>query len=203
MRKMQLNRMRPRSRMPSNHAPCRPSRPPTLRFHTRSFPAQARRPATMAQMKPAHETKVELAPASVGSSHGTHRLRRVIVGTAITRHSLQGEAAARADQTALRRQQVAQHVLQDAAVAEVVELVQRIDTADERDAPQPAVGGDDLRHQALVRLELALQTPDGDLLAALEAERLPRGAFLETERQHAHADQVGTVDALERLGDDG
>src|SRR5580704_18451514 len=130
-------------------------------------------------MKPAHETNVELAPASVGSSQVTHRWPRVIVGPAITRHSLRGEGGARTDETALCRQQMAQHVLQDAAVAEVVELVQRIDAADERNAPQPAVGGDDLRHQALVRLELALQAPDGDLLAALEAERLPRGAFLE------------------------
>src|ERR1700722_14955150 len=125
MKKMKLRCMRPRSRMPSNHAPSRPSRPPTW-VSPAKLTAQARprqltlSPATNPQMKPAHETNVELAPASVGSSHGTHRSPRVIVGPAITRHSLRGEGGARTDGTALCRQQVAQHVLQDAAVAEVV-----------------------------------------------------------------------------------
>ena len=40
-----------------------------------------------------------------------------------------------------------------------------------------------------------------DLLVALEAERLPGRAFLEHQRHHAHADQVGAMDALERLRD--
>src|SRR5260370_25971768 len=97
---------------------------------------------------------------------------------------------------------MAQHVLQDAAVPEVIQLVQRIDAADQRDAPEPAVGGDDFRDQPLVRLELALQPANPDLLAALELERLPRRALLEHPRQYPHADQIGTADALERLGDD-
>ena len=37
---------------------------------------------------------------------------------------------------------------------------------------------------------------------AVDAQRLARRARLEFQRQHAHADQVGPVDALEALGDD-
>src|SRR3546814_19944501 len=42
-----------------------------------------------------------------------------------------------------------------------------------------------------------------DLLVARQAERVLVLAVLELERQHAHADQVRTVDALEALDDDG
>ena len=58
--------------------------------------------------------------------------------------------------------------------------------------------GDDLGDQPLARLEFAVQAADRHLLVALQAERLPGRAFLEHQRQHAHADQVGAVDALER-----
>ena len=40
-------------------------------------------------------------------------------------------------------------------------------------------------------------------LVADEAERLAVHALLEGQRQHAHADEVRAVDALEALGDDG
>ena len=42
-----------------------------------------------------------------------------------------------------------------------------------------------------------------DRLVALEAERGPAVVALEDERQHAHADEVRAVDALEALGDHG
>ena len=47
------------------------------------------------------------------------------------------------------------------------------------------------------------QATDRDGLVALEAERLPRRAFLEHQRQHAHADQIRAMDALEALRDHG
>src|SRR5262249_9793358 len=55
----------------------------------------------------------------------------------------------------------------------------------------------------LTWLDLAVQPADRHLLVTPEAERLPRSALLEAERQHAHADQVRAMDALERLANDG
>src|SRR5205807_10119759 len=42
---------------------------------------------------------------------------------------------------------------------------------------------------------------DAELLPAAQPQRLPALAALELQRQDAHADQVGAVDALEALGD--
>src|SRR5665647_1350428 len=47
-----------------------------------------------------------------------------------------------------------------------------------------------------------MQAPNRDLFVTLQTERLPGGAFLEYQRHHAHADQVGAVYALKRLGND-
>src|ERR1051326_8839027 len=95
---------------------------------------------------------------------------------------------------------MAQHVLQNAAVLEVVELVDRVDAANQRYPLECAVAGDDLGDQSLARFELAMQAADGDLFVALHAKRLPGGAFLEYQWEHAHSNQVRPVDALERLG---
>ena len=97
--------------------------------------------------------------------------------------------------------EMAQHVLQNAAVSIVVKLIDRIDAADQRHALEPTVRRNDLGNQPLVRLEIAMQPADGDLLVALHAERLPGRAFLEHQRDNAHAHQVGAMDALERLRD--
>src|SRR6476620_6817609 len=86
---------------------------------------------------------------------------------------------------------------------EVVKLIYSINAANQRDPPQTAVRGDDLRHHPLARLDLAVQAPDGNLLVALEAERLPGRSLLEAQRKHPHPDEIGAVDALERLADDG
>ncbi len=96
---------------------------------------------------------------------------------------------------------MAQDVLQNAAVFEVIELIQRIDAAEQRHPLERAVAHDDLGDQALTRFELAVQSADGDLLVTFHAQRLPGRSFLEYQRHDAHADQVGTVDALERLRD--
>src|SRR5262245_11813501 len=113
---------------------------------------------------------------------------------AFTRHSLQGEAA-------LRRHQLPQHVVQDSAVLEVIELVHGINPADQRNPLEPAIGRDDLGDHALARFDLAVQPADRHLLVAPEAERLPGGTLLKAQGQNAHTDQVGAVDALERLAD--
>ncbi len=46
-----------------------------------------------------------------------------------------------------------------------------------------------------------MQAANRNLLAALQPQCLPRRAFLKAEWDNAHADQIGPVDALERLGD--
>jgi hypothetical protein len=58
---------------------------------------------------------------------------------------------------------MAQHLLQDAAVLVVVELVDRIDAAEQRHPLEAAVGGDDLGTEPLLRLEISAQAADDDL----------------------------------------
>ncbi len=53
-----------------------------------------------------------------------------------------------------------------------------------------------------LRLQHLRQTPHVEDLFAREAERFCGLAGLELQRQNAHADQVGAVNALEGFGDD-
>src|ERR1700731_4196155 len=80
-------------------------------------------------------------------------------------------------------------------------LVNNSTTAGGGAALDAAVGRNALRQHALARFHLPVQAADGHLLVAPEPERLPRCALLEAQRQDAHADQVGAMDALERLAD--
>src|SRR5690606_19455318 len=97
--------------------------------------------------------------------------------------------------------QLAQHVLQDAAVAVVVGLTGGVDP-DHGVELDAGVGGhlDGGGDAALVELGHA---GDGEGLLTGEAQRVGRPPLGELQRQHAHADQVGAVDALVGLGDDG
>jgi hypothetical protein len=52
--------------------------------------------------------------------------------------------------------ELAQNVMQNAAVLEIFELIQRIDSAQERDSLETAIGGDDLGDHALAGLDLAV-----------------------------------------------
>src|SRR6185295_16829744 len=97
---------------------------------------------------------------------------------------------------------MAQHILQDAAVLEVVELIERIDPTNQWNALERTVRRNDFGDQPLPRLEVPVQPTDRDGLVAAQAERLPGRSLLEHEWDHAHPDQVGPVDALERLRDD-
>src|SRR5262245_31238619 len=86
--------------------------------------------------------------------------------------------------------QVAQDVLQDAPVLEIVQFVERIDAANQRNTLQSAVGRDDFGEHALARFDLAMQPADGNLLVTPETKRLPGGSFLEAQWEDAHPDQV-------------
>src|SRR5215472_14425041 len=98
-----------------------------------------------------------------------------------------------------RLQQPAQHVLQDAAMAEILDLVERIDPTDERDGARAAGPVMDRQSHLHARLDAVFDTGDVEDLGALETERLPARPILELQRQHTHADEVGAVDALEAL----
>jgi len=93
--------------------------------------------------------------------------------------------------------------LQDAAVAEVLELVERIDAADDRLLARRALGIADPQDQLLARPEPVGDAGDVEHLVAVKLERLPRRALFELQRQDTHAHQVRAVDALEALDDDG
>src|SRR6185437_455084 len=102
---------------------------------------------------------------------------------------------------ATSRRELAQHVVKDAPVAVVVELIERIDATQQRYALHRTIRRNDLGGKLLPRLETALQSADRDRLIAVQAERRPGGALRKGERQHAHADQVGAMDTLEALAD--
>src|SRR5262249_37810350 len=102
----------------------------------------------------------------------------------------------------LRSRELAQHVVQNAAVPEIFELVDGIDAAYQRDPLEAAVGGDDLGDHALARLDLAAPPADRDLLVAQQAPAPAGRALLEAERKLARPDQVGAMDAPEQLADD-
>ena len=65
---------------------------------------------------------------------------------------------------------------------------------------RPSAAGD-LHLELLLRLD-AREAEDVDGLVAFDAERLGGIAAEELQRQDAHADQVGAVDALEAARDD-
>ena len=98
--------------------------------------------------------------------------------------------------------EIAQHVVQDAAVLEVLDLVERIDAAEERHFERRAVGrvisasifwrGLTLARPSIATVSSPLRPSDCQVVPVLEGER-----------HDAHADEVGAMDALERLRDHG
>src|SRR4051812_2438985 len=93
--------------------------------------------------------------------------------------------------------------MQDAAVSVVVQLVEGIDAAKQRHPLQRTIAGHDLGRQLLAWFQIALQPADRHRFIALQPDRLPRRTFLESQRQHAHSDQIGAMYALEALADYG
>src|SRR5579863_10161389 len=135
----------------------------------------------------------------------------LISSALLTRYSLRGEPRITSKHELFGKhrdlsdhafgRKMAQDILQNAAVAVVLKLIESVDTADQWDALEAAVSRDDLGNQPLVRLEITVQPADGDQLVAFQAECLPRGAFLEHQRNNAHAHQIGAMDAFKRLRD--
>src|SRR5438105_14854775 len=92
--------------------------------------------------------------------------------------------------------------MQQAAVAEILNLSLRVQASEQVQALALAVAAADRAVEVAPRRHAAANAGDVDHLIAFEPERLSRYAGGELERQHAHADEVRAVDALEALGDD-
>src|SRR5258707_1308527 len=92
--------------------------------------------------------------------------------------------------------------MKNSPIAVVLELVERIDPAEQRYALDPAIRRGDHGRERLARFD-GRQTLDGHRLIALEAEALPAGPLLEHQRRNAHPDKVRAMDALVRQSDDG
>src|SRR5438067_1449850 len=103
--------------------------------------------------------------------------------------------------TSRRSEEAAQHELKNAAVLIVVDLVGRIDSADDFETLRLAVDARGFDVELFARREAVLHARDVDRLEAGEAERLRVLACHELEREHAHADEVRAMDALEALRD--
>src|SRR5438445_2878576 len=100
--------------------------------------------------------------------------------------------------------ELAQHVLENSAVTEILQLIERIDAAGQRnDGLAHAIGSANLDRKILPGNQTALDPAEGDDFVSLQSERPPGSVLLEDQRQHAHADQVRTVNALEALGNYG
>src|SRR6185437_12377167 len=99
-------------------------------------------------------------------------------------------------------QQAAQHVLQDAAVPEVFDLVERIDAADHLLLAHAAIRVVDAHRQLHARPDPGGGADDVDRLLAGQLQTLAADPVAELQWQHPHADQVRAVDALEALDDD-
>src|SRR5205085_7540544 len=91
--------------------------------------------------------------------------------------------------------------MQQAAVAEILNFSLRIQACEQVQALALAVAADDRAVELASRRHAAANGGDVDHLIAFEPERLARYAGGELERQHAHADEVRAVDALEAFGD--
>ena len=92
--------------------------------------------------------------------------------------------------------------MQHAAVLDVFDLDLGIDPAQEVDLLHRAIRVGERRLHGLARGQVALQPGDRHRLVTGQAQRFAGVAAGELERDDAHADEVGAVDALEALGDD-
>src|SRR5437762_7321845 len=91
--------------------------------------------------------------------------------------------------------------MQQAAVAEILNFSLRVQAREQVQALALAVAAGDRALELASRRHAAANAGDVDHLIALESERLARYAGGELERQHAHADEIRAVDALEAFGD--
>src|SRR5262249_39812303 len=87
--------------------------------------------------------------------------------------------------------QTSQHIMENAAVPEVIQLVFRIYADFCLERPLGAVGISNVHRDDLPRKQ-AGHSRDRDRFRARKAQRFPGNALRELQRKHAHADQVGT-----------
>jgi len=132
--------------------------------------------------------------------------RAMILGVTEQQVSFLGEADIAAfehhpEHRASASDELPQHVRQNPAVLVVAQLLGRIDARQHLEGLRCAVRTACRHAQRRPRTEGIVQTRNVEPLEAGEAERVARLAVRELERQHAHADEVRPVNALERLGD--
>ena len=99
------------------------------------------------------------------------------------------------------RQQLPQHIRQDAAVQEVINFDRRVDAQDERDLQRLAISAVDHERDALARTNFPFQARDVECFAAIQFEGLGRRPLVELARQHTHAHKVAAVDPFKTLRD--
>src|SRR6185503_11526858 len=97
--------------------------------------------------------------------------------------------------------EIPQHIGQDAAVAEIVELIDGIDAAENLGLPAGAIGRGDFEVEDLARPETFSNSVNSDELRTAQPEGLPAVLAHELQRQHTHADQIRAMYALEGLRD--
>src|ERR1700761_971109 len=149
------------------------------------------------------------ARPAIDSTKAPRLIAPVLVGVFLSRGSLSRERPCRRSRPAseparvsVRLGEVTQHEVENATLVKILELGRRIDPAAHREAGDLAVRwAVDLDHHLLARGDV-FQVADRDDFLAGEAHALP-AVVDELQRQHAHADEVRTVDALEGLGDHG
>src|SRR5207245_8358097 len=119
------------------------------------------------------EVRAASAFANFGFKSGTRIIELLVSLCFRSSHSRPPQGCANCGIGTLVRYQLAQHVMQNAAVLEVIELVEGVDPAGERNALEATIGGDNLGDHTLARLDLPVQPADRYLLIAPETERLP------------------------------
>ncbi len=92
--------------------------------------------------------------------------------------------------------------MENPAVTEIFELVHRVDPRLQADAGRRPEAARDFGLEHLARPQLPGQPANCHFFITDKAEHLPAFALLELQRNDAHADEVGAVNALEGLGDD-
>src|SRR3954453_3445389 len=100
------------------------------------------------------------------------------------------------------RHQLPEHERKNAAVLVVIDFDRRIDSYRYRHFIGSATRMPDYQRHFLPGTQRMTDTGDVEHFAAGEAEGLRTGPFLELQRQHAHADEIRAMDALEALRDD-
>src|SRR4029079_10832 len=91
--------------------------------------------------------------------------------------------------------------MENAAVLEILDFVEGFDPALHRNTCGRSIRARDVEADHLARLDLG-ESLDRDTVTACDTERVPGSALCEGKWRNAHADEIRTVNAFERLRDD-